>query len=130
MQDDINQKKYSRKEGEEVLEKMFMNLPEKLQDFLASDELAKFMDSLKDKYHLNNEEAYTLINEVTAALLLTTPLQEAKDAIVIGLRDRSEAEIEKIMGELEENVFTPLVKMFSDDSDKEKSKKNEEEEKN
>ena len=101
-----NNKELQPEQFKAELDQAFDALPEKVQDFITGDEYVNIIEELEKTYSLTENET-KIIQFVTLLGLLHIYLNEKiKSELILALRNRSAAEAEKIIKEIEEKILS------------------------
>jgi len=91
-----------------LLKELYLALPEKTRAFLKSQELQKFIEYLEHTFHFSEEESAEVQKLILLLLLTGKTWEEFKEEVILALRDKSSATIEKCVKELE-NKLGPYI---------------------
>jgi len=106
----FNQQNLTRRDIEKMLDEALVLLPQETQDFLMGGDFLKALTQLQRRYKFNMDEATVIQLGTMLALHDLTPVDELRTEIILALRNRSDAEIERIMKEIDEKILSHAPK--------------------
>ncbi len=87
------------------LKEGFERVDEATQEFITSGPYDDAIQSIVKKYNLNDEETEVVQIAILLVLLKLYPQEKAEQDIILALRERSDAEIERIIHEIRKIFF-------------------------
>ena len=84
---------------------LYSKAPKHLQDFIKSDSFPQIFIALEKKYKLSENETRVIQEQSISYLFEIISLDEIETELALELRDRTSAEIEKIVSEVKETIL-------------------------
>ena len=104
------QKEITEDDFMDTLAEAFKKLDKEKQEFIMDGEYQKTVTDLEKKYAFEEEESGKIQLATLLALLELYPQEIAEQDIILALRGRSDAEIERIVDEVRKRIFSIIKK--------------------